>query len=198
MIHERLKTETRHLHDRTEEIAGSEQIMSGNITLDEYTDILIRNYLLHLDAEMILSEWTEWVNHPEMKFQERLKTEALRRDLDILNVITDQLPMLNLSQKPENHLQALGAMYVLEGATLGGSVIHKRLSTLPQISKAGAFHYYTVYGHEIGSKWKQFLTILEGNVSLKEDEEEILKGAELGYQWVQEAFQLDLASLTRE
>ena len=70
----------------------------------------------------------------------------------------------------------MGALYVLEGATLGGQVIIKRLkknepfSTLP-------LAYYNVYADHTGVMWTQFLE----NINQYEDHSDTLQGAQKVY-----------------
>lgn len=51
---------------------------------------------------------------------------------------------------------ALGALYVLEGATLGGRIIHRRVAGPLGITPARGGAYYHGYGDETGPRWKAF------------------------------------------
>jgi heme oxygenase len=54
---------------------------------------------------------------------------------------------------------AFGALYVVEGATLGGAVVGPRIrATLPGADDA--FSFYNSYGKEIGPRWRGFVTAL--------------------------------------
>lgn len=81
--------------------------------------------------------------------------------IHILGKIQDRGFLIGIQKDKEqishnDEAEALGALYVLEGATLGGQVIIKRLkknepfSTLP-------LAYYNVYADHTGVMWTQFL-----------------------------------------
>jgi heme oxygenase len=54
---------------------------------------------------------------------------------------------------------ALGALYVVEGATLGGAVVGPLINTaLPDAN--GAFAFYRCYGAQIGPRWREFILAL--------------------------------------
>jgi heme oxygenase len=59
----------------------------------------------------------------------------------------------------KNDAELLGAMYVLEGATLGGSVIVKRLKTNPNFEGLN-LNYYQIYGEQLIPMWKKFCEVL--------------------------------------
>lgn len=55
--------------------------------------------------------------------------------------------------------EALGAMYVLEGSTLGGKIILKTLRS--RGVSTGELHFLDPYGKQAGAMWRTFLSILE-------------------------------------
>ena len=55
--------------------------------------------------------------------------------------------------------EALGAMYVVEGSTLGGKIILKTLRSRG-VSTDG-LHFLDPYGKQAGALWRTFLSILE-------------------------------------
>ena len=98
---------------------------------------------------------------PGLEFERRLKLPALRNDLRALGVPASQwcgepktaLPVLGGVE------QALGFAYVLEGATLGGRVIRKRVAAAGG-SLAG-LSFFDVYGPTTGDQWVRFCAVLE-------------------------------------
>lgn len=52
--------------------------------------------------------------------------------------------------------EALGALYVLEGATLGGRIIHRRVAGPLGVTPARGAAYYHGYGDGTGERWKAF------------------------------------------
>ena len=58
-----------------------------------------------------------------------------------------------------NLAQAVGVMYVLEGATLGLGVVTRRLAP-SHPALAGAGRYMAAYGSRTGSRWSEFQRML--------------------------------------
>ena len=76
-----------------------------------------------------------------------------------------------------NEAEALGALYVLEGATLGGQVIIKQLKKNDSFA-AFPLAYYNVYTKQTGLRWKQFLEV----INRYEDHESAVQGAQKVYE----------------
>lgn len=57
--------------------------------------------------------------------------------------------------------QAFGALYVLEGSTLGGKIIAKMLAKNNQVSlPQEALHFFLGYGEKTGPMWTSFVQVL--------------------------------------
>lgn len=61
----------------------------------------------------------------------------------------------------QSHAEAVGALYVLEGSTLGGKIISKMIAGKLD-SKAG-LRFFNGYGDKTGAMWKEFLARLQEN-----------------------------------
>ena len=71
---------------------------------------------------------------------------------------------------------AAGALYVLEGSTLGGQIIIKHLQkTMPSGFVNAA--YFSGYQQRTGSMWKEFLQQLTALPQSKQQEQQIITGA---------------------
>lgn len=90
---------------------------------------------------------------------DRRKLPLLERDLRALNL--RPLPLRAPRPAPAGAAEALGALYVLEGATLGGRVIHRRIAGPLGITPARGGAYYHGYGDDTGPAWKAFGQALE-------------------------------------
>lgn len=62
---------------------------------------------------------------------------------------------------PAGDAEALGALYVLEGAGLGGRVILRHVAGPLGVTETTGAAYYTGYGDETGPRWKAFTAALE-------------------------------------
>lgn len=162
MLQETLKEATKGNHDELEQLMFVGQIMGGTLSLSQYKHILLTNYLVHQVVETDLYEALSPALAAQLDLAMRLKLPALTADMEEMKLFTpvsqDVLPKFNFEK---SDAAILGAMYVLEGATLGGNVIVKRLKNNPEISGANpGFHYYQVYNDQLIPNWKKFCEVL--------------------------------------
>jgi len=90
--------------------------------------------------------------------QERLrKTEHLKSDLAAMGTTAASLalvPRCRHLPPLESVSQALGTMYVLEGATLGGQVVRREIEQ--RCREIPAHSFFSSYGDRVGAMWKAF------------------------------------------
>ena len=67
--------------------------------------------------------------------------------------VADRLPAIS------NHAAAMGALYVMEGSTLGGKIISKTIAE--RLGKEEGLRFFRGYGAETGPMWKKFTQYLE-------------------------------------
>lgn len=181
-IMQRLKTETKNLHDMVEALAHSDKIMNGLLTSNQYAELIIKNYFLHAQMEKEIEAVLSDEQLSRFNWETRAKMRFLLADLEELNLrpaVEQAFPELHFGIN--NFHEALGAMYVLEGATLGGAIIRKELSKNPTIAARSSFHYYGCYGSEIGKLWKEFAHLTESSVQSMEQEELVLNTAKRAF-----------------
>ncbi|MFT4111627.1 biliverdin-producing heme oxygenase [Silvibacterium sp.] len=82
-----------------------------------------------------------------------------------------------------------GAMYVMEGSTLGGQVISRQLETNLGFSNRNGYSYFYGHGSETGNKWREFVSVLTAE-SASLPENEIVDGARAQF----EAFRVFFAA----
>ncbi|NVK04453.1 MAG: biliverdin-producing heme oxygenase [Flavobacteriia bacterium] len=113
-LKERLKSETKPLHDATEQAMESRRILADDYSLDEYQSHLKILWKAHRSVE---DARLRFPNHTELAtFEIAQVAEVLRSDLSTLNVDeTGSFDQLDLS----NGFQAIGALYVAQGSQLG-------------------------------------------------------------------------------
>jgi heme oxygenase len=169
MLHETLKQATLQQHNQLEQLMFVGQIMGGTLTFDEYKKILTTNYLTHAHIEEAL--YTNLSAHlrEKLSIEDRIKLPALLQDLEEAKIT---IPLTEPDTSfVDTHTDAaiLGSMYVMEGATLGGNVIVKRLKTNPHLAPYNLdFHYYQVYGDKLVERWKQFVQVMDTTVPANE------------------------------
>jgi heme oxygenase (biliverdin-IX-beta and delta-forming) len=123
---------------------------------------------------------------------ERRKASAILHDLSAIGQEVDSLSLSPHLPKIENAAQAMGALYVLEGSTLGGKMIAKMLRNNEALSLTDdKLSFFSGYGEETGSKWKTFLHVL----NQQESRSDVVKGANETFfylkSWMQQSFSHD-------
>ena len=178
-----IKTTTAPLHTRLEEAMFANAIMDGSFTLADYNKVLRVNYFVHQLLEPIIFDVLGKRTGQEIEPGKRKKLPALEADMKAsqINLSEDQHLPVN---QPSFHskVEALGALYVLEGATLGGQVIIKRLKKNEAFADL-ALAYYNVYAGDTGVMCKQFLEL----INQYEDHDSALQGAQKVYNLYLEA-----------
>ncbi|MCX2574202.1 biliverdin-producing heme oxygenase [Pedobacter sandarakinus] len=168
MIANILRAETAEKHKALEQLMFVDKIMNKSLTREEFKKLITINYIIHQRLENELANKLDVSLAEEIDMASRLKLGALEQDLDYWGIDTLTLPELNfeLYIPARNNAEVLGALYVLEGATLGGNVIKKQLLDNENFSDVeGGLNYYGVYGGELGMKWKKFVDVLNSRVS---------------------------------
>ena len=190
MILERLKSATGDAHDRVEALAASDRIMNGTLTAGEYRRLVLRNYLLHAAYEPLLDTVAARYTLDELRFQERKKLPFLERDLRELNLRIPGVEFIP-SLVPDTVQQVLGCMYVLEGSTLGGAVIRRRLTSIPEFAGI-PFHFYGCYGDRTGAMWNSFRSVLTARVQTTAEQQETVQAALQMFDDVARCFSMDV------
>lgn len=120
---------------------------------------------------------------PEMKaiLKRRSKVHLLRKDLNYVKSITGINSVNGFephSLAADNYAHALGMLYVMEGATLGGKFIVKHLLEVNWVTLEGCLNFFNSYGSRRGEMWKQFTKIVENYSNQYPDQDHyIVKGA---------------------
>ncbi len=198
MILERLKSETRPQHDKIEEVGFSDKIMSGQLTLEEYKLLVINNYRMHKLVEGALEQMPEIKDLEGLDFDSRKKTALLAEDLRSVGLNPDDYNTDDINLDLSNFHKAMGTYYVLEGSTLGGSVISRKLATNENLANAGLkeFKFYGCYGDMVGPKWKAFQQVLVNVAADEAAEDKMVQGAAATFSAMTDMFVASRASLS--
>ncbi|HMV41285.1 MAG TPA: biliverdin-producing heme oxygenase [Leptospiraceae bacterium] len=164
-IHLLLKENTDDLHTRLEQVGFVNKIMNQTLTLQDYKKLIRANYAFHDSVERNLRGIMELADLDIIWKMPFLEKDRFAVGDFIIDKIENPF-------EPENFFEALGSLYVLEGATLGGKTIRRQLQNLPV-----NMHYYGCYGEDGGFHWRRFLDILKRNVDTEEKANFALKGA---------------------
>jgi heme oxygenase len=87
-------------------------------------------------------------------YMRRRKAEALLADIKTLGAEPPALADGSHLPTIVDHRQALGALYVMEGSTLGGEIISRMIGK--QLSLVKGLSFFKGYGHETADMWQAF------------------------------------------
>ena len=150
----RLRTATATAHQRLEDDLDIFGKVAG---ADSRRRLVERFHGLHVGAERALSPWLHDIDG--LVFGERSRLPALDRDLKALGATVAGLVPVCAVASPASVAEALGMLYVLEGSTLGGHVIGRRMAS-EGLDRVG-LTFLDPYGARVGERWRDFLAVLE-------------------------------------
>jgi len=190
MINQRLREETKDSHNRVEEIGYGKAIMSRTLTLDNYKDLIAKQYVAHKLLEPQIHSNTELSNNHELQLSNREKISLIIKDLEDLGVNINDIDTNIENIKLDTTEAALGALYVIEGSTLGGDIIYKALQRNENLQNINSYNYYNCYGENTRVHWKTFSDFILTYADNKEKEDAIVKAAEDTFNLYERIFQL--------
>jgi heme oxygenase len=148
----RLRRETAEQHARVEAMLP---LLDAGLTRDAYRRVLAAFYGYHRPLEPAL--WSApGLDALGLRAAERRKVPLLERDLRALGLDAAALSVLpDCARLPDVGTlpRAVGCLYVLEGATLGGRVIERRLARTLGVDAARGGAFFASYGERVGPMW---------------------------------------------
>ena len=151
----RLRHETRPQHEALETLEFNRLLSAGTPSAAATRHFLAKMYGFVLPYEAALRALAPTLG-PAWEVPARQRAQLLAHDLGGAAVVA-ALPLC-AAMPPLGTVPALlGAMYVLEGSTLGGQVIARQLA---KAGLPGPFTYFAGYGPATGSRWKTFCALL--------------------------------------
>ena len=158
MILEALKTKTAASHANVEASPLMAPISRRSITVPEYTHILEKFYGYFHPLEVCIT------NLPAIStilpdFSSRRKSSSILQDLSFLRgttvhpesiLLCSDLPKINSAS------EGLGALYVMEGSTLGGKFISRIIQETLGLTPENGINFFNGYGPQTGVMWKSF------------------------------------------
>lgn len=178
-ILERLRNESAPYHDRVEANPYASAIMAGTIELNDYKYYLEMFYGFIAPLEQRAAE-SPGLSASAYDLENRRKTPMLEKDLAELGTSREQLQQLPVCKElpdlstPE---KILGCFYVIEGSTMGGQMITKKLSRLLPISTDAGLAYFNAYGEESRTRWGDYRELLTHAGQNEEGRDEVVRSA---------------------
>ncbi len=164
MLADELKEQTRVVHaDLEKKLLSHIQVVNDS---DRYVSLLRLMYGYYAGLEEKLDHHKDHL--PD--YTARRKSAAILNDLKRLAYPTHDLPVCHDLPEIDSPAAALGAMYVLEGSTLGGKIISKMLlKQVPTLD--GAITFFQGYHDETIDMWQKFKNHLHASVTNDDFEE---------------------------
>lgn len=191
-IAELLKAQTMTQHQETEK--AMVLYLKAQTSPESYAHLLKSFHRFFGPLEQLISRHIDISKVPD--FKERRKASALLHDLEALG-FENNLDTASGTELPDiyDHYTALGALYVFEGSTLGGShivnMIRKR-SEMPD----NVFSYFTGYGQEKTMQlWQKFVGYLNNPVN-EDHKEEIIRAANQTFECLGNVLNEDLVQVS--
>ena len=177
---QRIKAATQPYHDQTEQLPTRSV---GEFTLTDYQDFLLTAWLFHRSLEPAFTDFLPTSLQETLQWADRRKTPRLEQDLDELGV--DYRALSALPFEVHTLPEALGALYVSEGSTLGGMMMKKKWQEDPVIGPHSSFAFLGCYGAKTGTRWKSFTQVLEASVPRPADQEAAIASAQATFEFYQ-------------
>ena len=140
-----------------------------------YTNLLILFASYFGAVEKLVDES---INHSCVPdYLQRRKVEALSADMKFLNTELSLNTQAIILPVIENNLQCMGAMYVMEGSTLGGATIAKLIESKIKLSNKGGLAFFNGYGADTVPMWQTFKNQLDSILLNPGDEYVVIHSA---------------------
>lgn len=137
----------------------------------DYAEFLKCFYTYFSQVEQVIKPFISAAVLPD--YPQRRNSSYLKNDIEALGGRVDDIPVVNVPEV-ENLAQAFGALYVMEGSIMGGSIIVKMLE------KGGiteGVSFFSGYGSQTGQKWGVFTEAMHRQVSGPDQEAKAIKAA---------------------
>ncbi len=176
-IRARLRKSTAAVHERLHRHDGFVAAAAGTIDLVDYQRLLTRLWGFHHAFEIALGR-VDREGDVGVEFTSRGRSRLLESDLvalgwDRASVV--RLPQCESLRAPESTAEFIGALYVVEGSTLGGIQLARALEPLVRSGEGRSF--FLGYGDRHGAMWRSFLKILEECASSEAAGDAVIEGA---------------------
>lgn len=176
MFIQNLRTSTADCHKQLELNNLSQALLSDNVNQAIYCSYLIQLYSFVKGFEQYV--YPELSQH-FLNINQRKKALLIEEDINALEISIlkhKQLEEAIFRDTYTNVYLAAGALYVLEGSTLGGQIIVKHLQKAMPSNFVNTT-YFSCYQQKTGSMWKEFLQQLTALPQSMIEEQQIIKGA---------------------
>jgi heme oxygenase (biliverdin-IX-beta and delta-forming) len=118
-------------------------------------------------------------------YKERRNSSYIKNDILALGSTVDELPTTTVPVI-DNHVKALGALYVMEGSIMGGSIIVKMLE------KGGitdGVSFFSGYGEATGPMWGEFVAVMNREAVSDDHQADMIRAANETFEHFSKVFE---------
>ncbi|SMD16651.1 biliverdin-producing heme oxygenase [Pedobacter nyackensis] len=137
----------------------------------DYADFLKHFYAYFNQVEQAIAPYITTELLPD--HAERRNSSYLKQDIEALGSDVNDLPEA-IAPEITNAIQALGALYVMEGSIMGGPIIVKMLE---KSGVTNGVSFFSGYGEATGQMWGKFVAVLNASANSEAEEELAIKSA---------------------
>ncbi|RXK85871.1 biliverdin-producing heme oxygenase [Filimonas effusa] len=166
MLSQSIKEATRDAHLRLEKkVVQKLKAIRSN---QDYADFLKHFYAYFSHIERVIAPYITAEVLPD--HAQRRNSSYIKNDIEALGGNVTELPATT-TPSIDNTIKALGALYVLEGSIMGGSIIVKMLEK-EGITEGVSF--FSGYGEATGQMWGIFTEVLNNHAKTEAAEAEAI------------------------
>lgn len=165
MLSTQIKEDTKDAHLQLEKIVVTHLKMVRSET--DYAHLLRYFYAYFTTLEQAIAPFiTESIL---ADFSTRRKADRLADDIMALGDSIENLPVVKMPEI-NSGADAMGALYVMEGSVMGGSII---IGMLQKYGITKGFEFFSGYGPDTGKMWTAFIDALNQFTHVEKQQEAI-------------------------
>ena len=153
-IRELLRHGTQAHHARAE---ARLPLMDEALTVERYRQMLTRllGFYAPLEQRLAGADWSRIALDPERRRKWPLLVADLRA-LALTDAQIEALPRCDDLPEARSLADALGCLYVLEGATLGGQLVRRHVAARLGLGPQNGCAFFAAYGDAVGPMWREY------------------------------------------
>jgi heme oxygenase len=164
LVRQALKSATASLHDRLHQAALFQDLLNGLLSIDRYQVLLASLHAIYQPLEeRLVCALSQSANLGALGTYQR-RTPLLARDLADLESVG---PVAVIARTPpripdiDRDCQALGALYVIEGSSMGARLMARKLDSLLPQDHARARRYFDVTALQSAQRWAAVCAVID-------------------------------------
>lgn len=170
MLSNKIKEATKEAHQQLEKKVVLK--MKGIRSNADYADVLKHFYAYFSEVEKAIKPFITADVLPD--YAERRNSVYLKADIEELGSSVDELPEA-VAPQITNTVEALGALYVMEGSIMGGPIIVQMLAKYG-VDKGVSF--FSGYGESTGQMWGKFVGVMNAQAETEEQQAQAIRVAD--------------------